>query len=117
VNALLGVEHRRLGREASAPEAPPQPQNPDQAQPQQAQPQPRLADFLIRKLGEGGTMSRDDLRQLAVQEGYFAGSDGAEPALQETLTQIVKAGFIRHLPNGNFTAQSLKEMIGLRRAV
>ena len=44
-------------------------------QPQpQTQPEQPLADFLVRKLNEVGAMSRDDLRRLALQEGYFADS-------------------------------------------
>jgi hypothetical protein len=30
------------------------------------------ADFWVRKLNEVGAMSRDDLRRLVLQEGYFA---------------------------------------------
>ena len=42
-----------------------------QSQPQ-TQPEQPLADFLVRKLNEVGATSRDDLRRLALQEGYFA---------------------------------------------
>ena len=42
-------------------------------QPQpQTQPEQPLADFLVSKLNEVGAVSRDDLRRLALQEGYFA---------------------------------------------
>jgi hypothetical protein len=119
VTLLLGVEDRRLGSAPPAPKAQPQsrqPQSPP-VPPRQAQPRPRLADFLIRKLGDGRAMSRDELCQLAMKEGYFAGSDSAEPALSEALTQILKAGFIRHLPDGKFAAPSVTDTIRLRRGV
>ena len=34
--------------------------------------------FLIRKLSEVGAMSKDDLRHLAEQEGYFAEAESAK---------------------------------------
>jgi hypothetical protein len=108
VNTLMDGEHRRLGGAAAAPQ---------QVEPQRGRPQMRLSDFLVRKLSDGGTMSMEDLRHLAIQEGYFADDISAEPALRETLTQIVNAGFVRQLPNGSFALPTVTHMIGLRRAV
>jgi hypothetical protein len=88
---------------------------PHQAQPQQ--PHQPLADFLIRKLGEVGAMSRDDLRRLAVQEGYFNDGDSAERGVHATLINVVKAGFIRQLPNGNFAPATVLDTIRMRRAI
>lgn len=123
--------HRRPASLAAAPEAPqhhaPQPQHhapqPQHHAPQhhapQPQPQPQqpLADFLMRKLGEVGAMSRDDLRRLALQEGYFADGDSAERGVHATLINVVKAGFIRQLPNGNFAPASVLDTIRMRRAI
>ena len=105
VNALLGIEQRRHG---SAPQATP---IPAQAQPQRPRPQLPLADFLIRRLAEGGPMSKEAIQHLTVQEGYFADSD-AERGVQAVLMHVVKAGHIRQLPNGDFA-----EVIRLRRAM
>jgi len=135
VNRLMEVELRRLetapsaqrgqGRE-SAPPAVHQPQQAAIHQPQaQAQPQPQpqhqpqqpLADFLIRRLNEAGAMSRDDLRRLAMQEGYFAEADTADRGVHTALINIVKAGLIRQLPNGNFAPATVLDTIRLRRAM
>jgi hypothetical protein len=137
---------RGPGREQPAPQAVHQPQHaghqPQQAahqsqpqhqpqaqhaghQPQQAahqsqpqhQPQAPLADFLIRKLNEVGAMSRDDLRRLSLQEGYFADADTADRGVHTALINIVKAGLIRQLPNGNFAPATVLDTIRLRRAM
>ena len=87
-------------------------------QPQpQTQPEQPLADFLVRKLNEAGAMSRDDLRRLALQEGYFADSDTADRGMHNTLLNVVKAGLIRQLPNGNFAPATMLDTIRLRRAM
>jgi hypothetical protein len=104
VNALLGIEQRRHGS-VQAPAAT------QAAQPQRARPQQPLADFIVRKLSEGGPMSKDAIQLLTVQEGYFADSD-AERGVQAVLMHVVKAGHVRQLPNGDFA-----EVIRLRRAM
>jgi hypothetical protein len=89
-----------------------------QAQPlPQAQPQQPVADFLVRTLNESGAMSRDDLRILAVREGYFADGEGAERGVHAALVSVNKAGLIRQLPNGNFAPASMMDAIRLRRAI
>ncbi len=140
VRVLLGVEDRRLADGASAPkpqaQAPAQHPHPKpahaqpQAQPVQAQnpqpapkpaqakqPQQQLGDFLIRRLREGGSLSKDELRGLAAQEGYFAEADNADAQLQATLAHVVTAGYARELPNGKFAPPSLLDTIRLRRAI
>ena len=142
VNRLLELELRRLETAPAAPSAPVReqahhaprhdvsrhaPQQHAQHQPAQhaphpaaqapAQPQAPLADFLIRKLNEAGAMSRDDLRRFSLQEGYFADPDSAERGVHSTLLNVVKAGLIRQLPNGNFAPATVLDTIRLRRAM
>ena len=128
VNRLLDLELRRVET------APPQTQSaparepvhhvarhaPQHApQPPQAPTQPpvALADFLIRRLNEAGAMSRDDLRRLSLQEGYFADAESADRGVHGTLLNVVKAGLIRQLPNGNFAPATVLDTIRLRRAM
>ena len=61
-------------------------------------------------------MSRDELRLLSLQEGYFADVESADRGVQVTLFNMVKAGFIRQLPNGNFAPAAL-DTVRLRRAM
>ena len=81
----------------------PQPQLKKQAE------QP-LADFLVRKLNEVGAMSLDDLRRVALQEGYFA---DAGLDVHNALFNVVKAGLIQQLPGGDFAPATIR----LRRAM
>ena len=135
VTRLMELELRRLETAPAASAAqgretvhhvsrhvPPQPvqHTPHQPQPHvqaAAQPQAPLADFLIRKLNEVGAMSRDDLRRLSLQEGYFADADTADRGVHAALINIVKAGLIRQLPNGNFAPATVLDTIRLRRAM
>jgi hypothetical protein len=71
----------------------------------------------VRKLSEVGAMSREDLRRLAMQEGYFADGDSAERGVHLTLVNVVKAGLARQLPNGNFAPATVMDTIRLRRAI
>lgn len=66
---------------------------------------------------EFGAMSRDDLRWLALQKGYFGDSDTADRAMHNTLLNVVKAGLIRQLPNGSFAPATVLDTIRLRRAM
>jgi uncharacterized coiled-coil protein SlyX len=140
VTKLLELEHRRLGDVPQAPKSAPQaalqavhqPSHQSAHQPatnqtpqgghqhtQQPAPQPQqpLADFLVRKLNEVGAGSRDDLRLLSLQEGYFADADSADRGVHATLLNVVKAGLIRQLPNGNFAPATVLDTIRLRRAM
>jgi hypothetical protein len=136
VRVLLGGEDRRLGNGATAlkPQAAQGPQaKHEQAQPTQrpqgkspeqpaAKPAPSpslqpLADFLARKLREVGAMPKEELRRLAVQEGYFAEAGGADADLEAALMQGLKAAQVRQLPDGKFAAPSLLDTIRLRRAI
>ena len=94
-------------------------QEPERRQqaPAAAQQQPPLADFLIRKLGESGAMNLDDLSHFAIREGYFAEGDNPDRAVHATLMNVVKAGFIRQLPNGTFAPATVMDTIRLRRAI
>jgi hypothetical protein len=87
------------------------------AAPAAPQPELPLADFLVRKLNEVGAMPRDDLRRLSLQEGYFIDVDTADRGVHATLLNVVKAGLIRQLPNGNFAPATVLDTIRLRRAM
>jgi hypothetical protein len=144
VNRLMEVELRRLSSAPAAPmvqtrepvhhavhqpaqqsaHQPPQhtAHQPVQHSSHRTQPQPQrqpeqpVADFLVRKLNEFGAMSGDDLRRLALQEGYFADVDTADRGMHITLLNVAKAGLIQQLPNGNFAPATLLNTIRLRRA-
>jgi hypothetical protein len=138
VTKLLELEQRRLGNAPQAPMSTPAQAAPqdvhqhqsvhqpttnevpqDGHQPtQQPAPQPQpLADFLVSKLNDVGAMSRDDLRRLSLQEGYFADANSADRGVHATLLNVVKAGLVRQLPNGNFAPATVFDTIRLKRAI
>jgi len=138
VTKLLELEQRRLGNAPQAPMSTPAQAAPqdvhqhqsahqpatnevpqDGHQPQQPAPQPQqpLADFLVSKLNDVGAMSRDDLRRLSLQEGYFADANSADRGVHATLLNVVKAGLVRQLPNGNFAPATVLDTISLRRVI
>ena len=96
--------HQSIHQPAQQPAPAPQPQQP-------------LNDFQVRKLNEVGAMSRDELRLLSLQEGYFADVESADRGVQVILFNAVKTGFIRQLPNGNFANATALDTSRLRRAV
>ena len=55
-------------------------------------------------------MSLDDLRRVALQEGYFA---DAGLDVHNALFNVVKAGLIQQLPGGDFAPATIR----LRRAM
>ena len=140
VNRLIEVELRRLATAPAAPKVPAREPVQHHAEPPggaTCRPSARAgtacvapaagsvasstraaaADFLVRKLNEVGAMSRDDLRRLSLQEGYFADADTADRGVHATLLNVVKAGLIRQLPNGNFAPATVLDTIRLRRAM
>lgn len=126
VHTLGAAEDRRLGAVAPAYSPPLQARQPQpnlhQAPTHQSQvqgpkqSQQRIADFLILKLNERGAMSKDDLRRLAEEQGYFADAESVELGVQAVLTHVVKAGLIRELPNGSYAPPTLLDTLRLRRA-
>jgi hypothetical protein len=110
IGKLLEAEQRRMSGAQLRPVAP-QPPQLSQA------PQLSLADFLVRKLSETGPLSKDDLRSLAVKEGYFADTESAARAMHATLMDILRSERIRQLPDGAFAPPTLTQAIRVRMAM
>ena len=49
--------------------------------------------------------------------GLFAESNTADRGMHNTLLNVVRAGLIRQLPNGNFAPATVLDTIRLRRAM
>ena len=80
-------------------------------------PQLSLADFFVLKLNESGPMSKDELRNLAVKEGYFPDAETADRGVHATLIDFVRGDRIRQLPDGTFAPPTLSQTIKLRRVM
>jgi hypothetical protein len=76
-----------------------------------------LADLFVRKLNEVGSMSRDDLVDLAVKEGFFPDAENAIQGVHPMLVNMLRSEQIRELSNGNFAPPTLSQAIKLRRVI
>ena len=76
-----------------------------------------LADLFMGKLDEEGSMSREQLVDLAVREGFFPDAGSAVQAIHPMLVSLTRSELIRELPNGTFAPPTLSQAIKLRRVV
>ena len=76
-----------------------------------------LADLFMHRLNEVGPMSREELLDLAVKEGFFADTETAAQAVHPMLVTLLRSELIRELPNGTFAPPTMSQAIKLRRVV
>jgi hypothetical protein len=76
-----------------------------------------LADLFMGKLDKEGSMSREQLVDLAVKEGFFPDAGSAVQAIHPMLVKLLQSELIRELPNGTFAPPTLSQTIKLRRVV
>ena len=76
-----------------------------------------LADLFMHRLNEVGPMSREELVDLAVKDGFFADSETAAQAVHPMLVTLVRSELIGELPNGTFAPPTMSQAIKLRRVV
>jgi len=80
--------------------------------PVQSSPLVALSDLFLHRLNEVGSMSREELVDLAVKEGFFSDAETAAQGVHPMLVSLVHSELVRELPNGTFAPPTL-----LRRAV
>ena len=76
-----------------------------------------LADLFMHKLNEVGPMSRAELVNLAVKEGFFPDAENAVQGVHPMLVNLLRSELIRELPNGTFVPPTVSQTIKLRRVV
>jgi hypothetical protein len=76
-----------------------------------------LADLFMHKLNEAGSMSREELVELAVKEGFFPDAEQAVQGVHPMLMSLLRSELIRELPNGTFAPPTMSQAIKVRRAV
>ena len=62
-------------------------------------------------------MSREELLELAVKEGFFADAETAAQSVHPMLVSLLRSELIRELPNGTFASPTMSQAIKLRIAV
>ena len=73
-----------------------------------------LADLFMHKLVETGSMSREELVDLAVKEGFYPDAENAAQGIHSMLVNLVRSELIRELPDGTFAPPTMSQAIKLR---
>jgi hypothetical protein len=76
-----------------------------------------LADRFMQALSDAGQMTRQELIDMAVKEGFFSDAESATQGIHPMLTSLVRSELIRELPNGAFAPPTMSQAIKLRRVV
>ena len=76
-----------------------------------------LADRFMRKLNDSGPMSREELVNMAVKDGFFPDAESAMQGVHPMLVSSLQSELIRELENGTFAPPTLSQAIKLRRVV
>jgi hypothetical protein len=76
-----------------------------------------LADRFMHRLHEVGRMSREELVELAVKEGFFPDAASALQGVHPMLVSLLQNELIRELESGTFAPPTLSQAIKLRRVV
>lgn len=101
INEFMELEERFLGKLPSPGPAP--------------SPLLALADLFMRKLNEASQMSRQELVDLAVAEGFFPDAEHASQGVHPMLVNMLRSELIRELPDGTLAPPTLSQAIKLRR--
>jgi hypothetical protein len=90
---------------------------PPVAPPAPSSPLVALADRFMHRLNEVGRMSREEIVELAVKEGFFPDAESALQGVHPMLASLLRSELIRELPNGTYAPPTMSQAIKLRRVV
>jgi hypothetical protein len=76
-----------------------------------------LADRFMHALNDAGQMTRQELIDMAVKEGFFSDAEAATQGIHPMLTSLLRSELVRELPNGAFVPPTISQTIKFRRAV
>jgi hypothetical protein len=76
-----------------------------------------LADLFMRKLSDAGRMSKQELIDMAVKEGFFPDAETAAKGVHPMLVTMLKSELIREVSDETYMPPALSQVINLRRVV
>jgi hypothetical protein len=82
-----------------------------------ASPLVALADLFMKKLNDAGQMSKHELFDMAIKEGFFPDAETAAQGIYPMLATMLKSELIREVSDGTYMPPTFSQMIKLRRAV
>jgi hypothetical protein len=68
-------------------------------------------------LNDAGPMSREELVDMAVKEGFFPDAEKAVQGVHPMLVSLLRSELIRELPDGKLAPPTMSQAIKLRRVV
>jgi len=74
-----------------------------------------LAELFLRKLNDAGRMSRQELIDMSVKEGFFPDAETAAQGVHPMLVSMLRSDLIREVSDGIFMPPTLSQTIKLRR--
>jgi hypothetical protein len=82
-----------------------------------ASPLVALAELFMRKLNDAGRMSKQELIDMAIKEGFFPDAETAAQSVNPMLVTMLRNELIREVSDGTFMPPTLSQAIKLRRVV
>ena len=76
-----------------------------------------LAELFLRKLNDAGRMSRQELIDMAVKEGFFPDAETAAQSVHPMLVSMLRSDLIREVSDGIFMPPTLSQTTKLRRVL
>ena len=76
-----------------------------------------LAELFTQKLNDAGRMSKQELIDMAVKEGFFPDAEEAAQSVHPMLVTMLRSELIREVSDGIFLPPILSQAIKLRRVV
>ena len=76
-----------------------------------------LAELFLRKLNDAGRMSRQELIDMSVKEGFFPDAETAAQNVHPMLVTMLRSELIREVSEGIFIPPTFSQTIKLRQVV
>ena len=76
-----------------------------------------LAELFLKKLNNAGQMSKQELIDMAVTEGFFPDADTAAQGVHPMLVSMLRSELIRETSDGIYMPPTFSQTIKLRRMV
>jgi len=82
-----------------------------------ASPLVALAELFMKKLSDAGRMSKQELIDMAVKEGFFPDGETAAQGVHPMLVSMLRSELIREVSDGIYMPPTFSQTINLRRVV
>ena len=74
-----------------------------------------LGELFLKKLNNAGHMSKQELIDMAVTEGFFPDTDTAAQGVHPMLVSMLRSELIREVSEGTYMPPTFSQTIKLRR--